>query len=107
MTGLKKLALGFFNQLEAKPKPITPCASDFSRPLSKLQEIARNSDWFIALFAPVVIGWRNYFWYWFFDSHLKTVLIIAVMMLQQRTLWAVSQPSPIFAAVPGAIRLRG
>jgi len=31
----------------------------FSRPLSKLQIIARNSDWFIALFAPVVIGRSN------------------------------------------------
>ena len=31
----------------------------FSRPLSKLQIIARNSDWFIALFAPVVIGRNN------------------------------------------------
>ena len=31
----------------------------FSRALSKLQVIARNSDWFIALFAPVVIGRSN------------------------------------------------
>ena len=37
-----------------------PCARDFSRALSKLQEIARNSDWFTALFAPVVIG-RSYY----------------------------------------------
>ena len=35
----------------------------------QLQVIARNSDWFIALFAPVVIGRSNYF----FDSHLKKV----------------------------------
>jgi len=46
----------FYNQLEAQPKPITPCTRHFSRALSKLQIISRNCDWFIALFAPVVIG---------------------------------------------------
>jgi len=29
--------------------------------LSKLQVIARNPDWFIVLFAPIVIGWGSYF----------------------------------------------
>ena len=33
----------------------------FSRALRKLQVIARNSDWSIALFASVVIGRSNYF----------------------------------------------
>ena len=33
----------------------------FSRALSKLQAIAPNSDWSIALFAPVVIGGSNFF----------------------------------------------
>ena len=37
-------------------KPIAPCTRDFSRALSKFQIIARNCDWFIALFVPVVIG---------------------------------------------------
>ena len=46
----------FFNQWEAKPKPIAPYTRDFSRATSELQVIARNCDWFIALFAPVVIG---------------------------------------------------
>lgn len=32
----------------------------FSRALRKLEVIAKNSDWFIALFAPVVVGWSNY-----------------------------------------------
>ena len=32
---------------------------DFSRALSELQVIAKNSDWFIALFAPFVIGQSN------------------------------------------------
>ena len=54
-----------------KPKTIAPCTCDSSRALSELQVIARNSDWFIALFAPVVIGRRNYFG---FDGHLKTAL---------------------------------
>ena len=49
---------------------------DFSRALSKFQIIARNYDWFIALFAPVVIGRSNCFGFGFFDSHLKTALMI-------------------------------
>ena len=50
---------------ESKPKPIAPRTRDFSRALSKLQAIARNCDWFIALPAPVVIGWINCFGFGF------------------------------------------
>ena len=35
----------FFNQWEAKSKPIAPCTRDFSRASSKLQVIARNGSW--------------------------------------------------------------
>ena len=45
-------------------KRITNCdlhARDFSRALRKLHGIATNLDWFIALFAPVMIGRSNYF----------------------------------------------
>ena len=55
----------FFNQWEAKPKPIALCTRDFSRGLSELHVIARNFDWFIALSAPVVIGRSNYFGFGF------------------------------------------
>ena len=51
----------FFNQWEVKPKPIVPRTRDFSRASSELQVIARNSDWFIALFVPVVIGQSDCF----------------------------------------------
>ena len=54
-----------FSQLDVKPKPIAPRARDFSRALSNLQLIARNCDWFIALFAPVVIGRSNNFGFGF------------------------------------------
>ena len=50
----------FFNQWESKPKPIAPRTRDFSRASSELQVIARNSDWFIALSDPVVIGRSNW-----------------------------------------------
>ena len=43
------------------------------RDLGKLRVIAKNSDWFIALFVPVVIGRNNYF-VLLLDSHLKTSL---------------------------------
>ena len=45
-----------FSQREAKQKPIVLFTRDFSRALSKWQVISRNSDWFMALFASVVIG---------------------------------------------------
>ena len=62
--GLKDSRL-FFSQWEAKPKPIAPCARDFSRASSELQVIARNCDWFIALPVPVVIGRSNCFGFGF------------------------------------------
>ena len=46
--------------MTSKTKTIRNLYARFSRALSKLQEIARISDWFIALFAPVVIGRSNY-----------------------------------------------
>ena len=70
----------FFSQWEAKPKPIAPCTGDFSRASRELQVIPRNSDWFMALFVPVMIGQSNCFgfgfstviWkplYWIFCRH--------------------------------------
>ena len=61
---LPNLAIGLrisrqlFNQWE--PKPIAPCARNFSRVLNKLRVISRNSGWFIALFALIVICRSNY-----------------------------------------------
>ena len=45
----------------ANRKPIARCTRDFSRAFNELQVIARNSDRFIAFFAPSVIGRSNYF----------------------------------------------
>ena len=43
-------------------RSIVPCTRDFSHALTKIQVITRNcQDWFIALFAPVVIGGSNHF----------------------------------------------
>ena len=55
----------FLNKWEAKPKAVAPCTCDFSRALSELQVIARNYDWFVAMFAPVVIGRSNCFGFGF------------------------------------------
>ena len=52
----------FSNQWEAKPKAIATCTRDFSYTLSDLQVIARNSDFFITLSAPVVIGFSTVIW---------------------------------------------
>mgnify|MGYP000108525360 CR=1 FL=1 len=59
MIGLKKSCTSF-QPIRTRPRPITPCTRDFSRALSKLRVIAKDCDRFIALFAPVVIGWSNY-----------------------------------------------
>ena len=58
-----------FSTNEKQPKP---CTHDFSCFLSKL--ISENSNnWFIMLFAPVVIGLTNQLLcYWFLESNLKT-----------------------------------
>ena len=55
---LKRLA-PVFNQWEVKPEPIAPCTRDFSRASRELQLIARNSDWFMALFCAFVIKWEE------------------------------------------------
>ena len=59
---LKRLAPNF-QPMRSKTK--TNRTRHFSRALSKLQVIARNSDWFIALFAPAVIGRSNSFGFGF------------------------------------------
>ena len=56
---------------------------NFSCTLNKLQVTARNSDWFMVLFAPVVIGQSDYFGTGFFDSHLKTTLFSVTFMFSQ------------------------
>ena len=56
---LKRLA-PVFQPMRSKTK-IAPRTRDFSRALSELQIIARNCDWFIVLFVPVVIGPNNCF----------------------------------------------
>ena len=60
MIGLKILRQPF-NQLEAKVKPIAPSKRQFSRILRKVQVTAKNFDFFITLFALIVIGSSNYF----------------------------------------------
>ena len=64
MIGLKD-SRHFFNQREAKHKPILPCSRDFSRASGELQVIARNYDWFMELFVPVVTGRSNCFGFGF------------------------------------------
>ena len=58
---LKKFA-PVFQQVRSKTKTVhILCARDFSSALSKWQETARKFDWFIVLFAPVVIGQSKHF----------------------------------------------
>ena len=70
----------FFNQWEAKPKPkpIAPCTCDFSHALSELQVIARTCDWFIVLFAPVVIGRSNCFGFGFLTVIWKPLVTFLI-----------------------------
>ena len=53
-----------------------PRSHAFSRAQRRLHVFALNSDWFIALFAPVVIGQSNhYFGFGVYDTRLKTALL--------------------------------
>ena len=61
----------FFNQWEAKPEPIAPCTRDFSCASGELQVIARNCDWSMELFVPVVIGRSNCFGFGFSTVNWK------------------------------------
>ena len=42
------------SKTKTKTNP-APCSRDLFRDLSELQAIAINSDWFVAIFVPVVI----------------------------------------------------
>ena len=48
-----------------RSKTIAPCTRDFSRASKDLQVIARNCDWFMALFVHVMIGRSNCFGFGF------------------------------------------
>ena len=54
---------------------------DFSRALSELQVIARNYDWFIALFAPVVIGQNNCFGFGFLTVTWKLLYLMELNVI--------------------------
>ena len=54
-----------FQPMRSKTKTIRTMYTSFFPRFEELQVIARNSDWFIALFAPVVIGRSNCFGFGF------------------------------------------
>ena len=63
--GLKVSSSSFLANRKQNQNQSHIVRGNFFRALSKLQVIARNSDWFIALFAPVVIGRSNNFGFGF------------------------------------------
>ena len=80
----------FLNQSEVKPKPLVTCSPAFSRALRRLQVFATSSDWFITLFAPVLIGQNDLYYnplrFWFDDTQLKTAPSFGVA--SQTLLWS-------------------
>ena len=69
-----KFSRHFFNQSEAKPKPIVARTFTFSRALCRLRVITSSFDWFTGLSPSFLIGQSNYFWFWFYDTRLKLAL---------------------------------
>ena len=61
---LKRLA-PVSQPMRSKTKTIAPCTREIFRASGELQVIARNCDWFMELFVPVVIGWSNCFGFGF------------------------------------------
>ena len=53
------------------------------RALSGLPVFSRNSDWFIALLAPVVIGPSNYFGFWWFRQSFEKPAIVIITFFSQ------------------------
>ena len=51
---------------------------DFSRASREFQVIARNSDWFMALFVPVVIGQSDYFGFSFSTVIWKALYLSSI-----------------------------
>ena len=71
----------FFNQWEAKPKPIAPCTRDF---LSRFERVSGNRYEFWLVHGAVCscCDWSRWlFWFWFFDSHLKTALLFMYLLV--------------------------
>ena len=62
---LKRLVPVFLTNKNQNKNSIALCTRDFSRASSELQVIARNCDWFMKLFVPVVIGRSNCFGFGF------------------------------------------
>ena len=60
-----KRVVPVFQPMRSKTKINGTVYCDFSHTLRELQLIARNRDWFIALFVPVVIGQSNCFGFGF------------------------------------------
>ena len=67
---LKRLA-PVFQPMRRKTKTIAPCTRDLSRASGEFQVIARNCDWFMELFVPVVIGW-----FWFENRSICTFHVL-------------------------------
>lgn len=71
-----------FQPMRGKPKTnrTLPVRAIFSRALSEILVVASNSDWFIAVFAHVVMGRSNfgidfYFHFFFFlDSQNRSIM---------------------------------
>jgi len=79
----------FFSQWEATLKPTALCTRDFFRVLSEVQVIARNYDWSIALFAPIVIDRSNPFGFGFSTVIWKQLYVYRVFPESLR--WLVVQ----------------
>ena len=63
--------------MRCKTKTNRPRSHEFSRAWRLLHVFALNSDWFIALFAPVVIGQGNYFGFGSHDYDVREHLVPA------------------------------
>ena len=79
------ISLQIFSHWDAKPTAL--CTHDLSRVLNKLQVITGNSNWFIALFARVVIGQGYY---------ARNLLTAMILLLSTQLMWQIY----VFATPP-------
>jgi len=66
--------------------------------------LAANSDWFIVLFVPAVIGESNYVGFWFYDSFKNRSKIMTILKMQHLRKESGSLTPSASVAVVGQIR---
>ena len=83
----KKKSCACFSSYEIQNPTNLTLYARFFPGFERVTVIARNSDWFIALFAQSCCDWSDdLFWYRFFNSHLKTAPYFKIAFISLKSM---------------------